>query len=403
MKLVEKHIIKKGHKYFEEIDKLSFASKNLYNLANYHIRQEFFKTGKILSYPKLDKLLQSTDAYKALPAKVSQQVLMILARNWKAFMEAEIAYTKNPEKFNSKPKIPKYKHKQTGRNILIYTIQALKKPELRNGIVAPSKNQIKVFTRQNEIHQIRIVPRPEHYVIEIVYEHEDVSMLLDNGNVAGVDIGLNNLAAVTSNKAGFEPFLVNGRPIKSINAYYNKKKAKLQSSLPKDQKSSRRIKKLTNKRNRQIDNYLHNASKYLIQRLSSEGVTTIIIGKNERWKQNINIGKTNNQNFVFIPHARFVSQLQYKAQLAGIQVIITEESYTSKCSFLDNEPICKHESYLGKRIHRGLFRSAQGIFINADINGSANIVRKVFPNVHSDGIQGIVVYPVRIAPYKLAK
>ena len=151
-------------------------------------------------------------------------------------------------------------------------------------------------------------------------------------------------------------------------------------------------------RNCKIENYLHNASRVIIDSLLQYHIGTLVIGKNDLWKQSISLGKRNNQNFVSIPHATFVSQLQYKAQLVGIHVNIIEESYTSKCSFLDNEPIQKHDAYVGKRIFRGLFRSANGQKINADINGSANIIRKVFPNAFADGIQGVVVPPKRINP-----
>jgi len=127
-------------------------------------------------------------------------------------------------------------------------------------------------------------------------------------------------------------------------------------------------------------------------------IGTLVVGKNDGWKQAIGIGKHNNQNFVSIPHARFIKMLQYKGELAGVEVIVTEESYTSKCSFLDNEPVCKHEQYQGRRIQRGLFRSRDGTLINADINGAANIIRKAVPNAVANGIEGVVVHPVLVLP-----
>jgi putative transposase len=233
-----------------------------------------------------------------------------------------------------------------------------------------------------------------------VYEKDIKDLKLDKNNIAGIDIGLNNLASVTSNLNGLKPLLINGKPLKSINQYFNKKKAHLQSFV--GDKSSRRLRKLTDKRNRKVDNYLHNASCVLLNYFISNNIGTVVIGKNKQWKTKINIGKRNNQAFVNIPHSRFIEIIEYKCLLVGITVIITEESYTSKCSFIDFEKLEHHENYLGKRKYRGLFVSAEKIKINADCNGSGNIIRKVFPNAFTNGIQGVLVPPVRLTPYKLA-
>ena len=401
MNLVEKHVVKPGNSFYPEIDNLCFLSKNLYNLGNYHIRQEFFKSGNCLSYPDLNRILICTEDYKALPAKVSQQVLIVLCRNWKAFLEAVKEYKISPGKFYSIPKIPHYKDKKEGRNLLIYTIQALNKKELKKGYIVLSKTSMRFKSNKQGIKQVRIIPRMEHYVVEMVYEIPDVIPLIDNGKVAGIDMGLNNLASVTSNDPDFKPFLINGRPLKSINSFYNKTKAKLQEQLPKKIKTSKKIRKLTEKRNWKIDDYLHKSSSCLIDQLVIHQISTLVIGKNDNWKQNISLGKRTNQNFVSIPHSRFIEQLTYKAEMKGIKVITTEESYTSKCSFIDDEKLEKHTNYKGKRVHRGLFQSAEGILINADINGSYNIIRKVFPKFHYNGIKGYVVTPIRFTSYKL--
>ena len=406
MKLVERHFIKKTHKFFPSLDAWAFASKNLYNLANYTIRQEFFKSGNPLSYPTLAKQLKETEAYRALPAKVSQQVLLTLSKSWKGFFAGKKSYKENPQKFSAKPHLPGYKNKQYGRNLLVFTTQALSQPALRNGVVKLSKIDVQFPTKQTGVKQVRIIPRPtprktSYYIIEVVYEKSpNKAKGLDKTVVAGIDIGLNNLAAVTSNHPCFNPFLINGRPLKAINAFYNKKRSRLQYLLPKGQYKSRQIESLTRTRNCKIDHYLHHASSFLIKTLVSKRIGTLLIGKNDGWKQGINIGKQNNQNFVSVPHSRFVHQLCYKAQLVGIDVILTEESYTSKCSFLDFEPIQKKEIYAGQRVSRGLFRAQNGQFINADINGSANIIRKVIPNAFADGIQAVVVRPIRITPCK---
>lgn len=201
------------------------------------------------------------------------------------------------------------------------------------------------------------------------------SLKQDNKRYASIDLGLNNLATVGSNV--MKPFIINGKPLKSINQFYNKKLAKLKSNLKDEKKTSNRIKRLHFKRNNKIKDYLHKASRCIINQLVSNSINTLIIGHNKKWKQEINIGSVNNQKFVSIPHSRFIDMLKYKASLEGINVLIQEESYTSKCSFLDNEPIQKHECYKGTRIKRGLFKSKKHGLINADVNGALNILRKV--------------------------
>lgn len=265
-----------------------------------------------------------------------------------------------------------------------------------------SGTRIQLPTKVNtsDICQVRIIPNSISYTIEVVYEVSEVMPLEDNSRIASIDIGLNNLATVTTNTDS-KPLIINGKPLKSINQYYNKKKAKLQAYVG-DKGKSKRIATLTQKRNNKVKNYLHNASRFIVNHLVSNHITTLVIGKNDQWKQDINIGKRNNQNFVNIPHATFIQHLECKCQLVGITVKLQEESYTSKCSFLDKEPIKKQEQYQGKRIKRGLFRAANGTLINADQNGSLNILRKAFPNAFADGIQGVVVRRVRVTPYKIA-
>ncbi|MEH1926146.1 MAG: transposase [Nostoc sp.] len=202
MQLVEKHVIKSSHKYYQEIDNLCFLSKNLYNASNYLIRQNLFKTGKILNYNQVQKLTQKSVDYKAIPAKVSQQTLMVLDRNWKSFLAALKAYEKNPSKFLSKPKLPKYKNKVEGRNLVVYTVQALSKPALVKGLIKLSQTKIVLRTKANNIAQVRIVPKLDHYLVEIVYNKEIEPHLLDQSKIASIDLGLNNLAAVTFNQSG---------------------------------------------------------------------------------------------------------------------------------------------------------------------------------------------------------
>ncbi len=394
MQLVEQHIITRNHPYFAEIDAAAFASKNLYNLANYEIRQAFISTGEWLRYASLAATLKTTDAYKALPAKVSQWVLKVLDKNWQAFFAATKEYKTDPSKFLGRPKLPKYKDKKAGRNVLTYTTQAISSKLLRIGQIKLSGLSFTVKTKKINIDQVRIVPRKNHYVIEVVHTVEEQPADLDYTLVAGMDMGVDNLVAITSNKPGFTPLLVNGRPLKSINQFYNKRKAELQSILGSDKAQSKRIDSLTDRRNRRIDHYLHTASRRIVDMLVKERIGVLVVGRNPEWKQEINLGKATNQKFVQIPHARFFNQLSYKCQLVGIKVIEREESYTSKTSFLDNEPIQKATHYVGRRIRRGLFRSGNGTLINADVNGSYNIIRKAFPAAFSQGIEAVVVRPV---------
>jgi len=329
---------------------------------------------------------------------VSQQVLRMLDKNWQAFFAAVRAYRENLGKFKKRPGLPRYLHKTEGRYALVYTIQALSKPALKQGIIQPSGLAISVVTRQTRIAQVRIVPRGQFYVVEVVYEKDVEQAAVDPNLAAGIDIGLNNLAAITSNKPGFVPVLVNGRPVKHINQGYNKRRAELQTKLGKPGRT-RRMERLTTRRTRQINHYMHTHSRRIIDLLIAEGIGTLVIGKNDGWKQEISIGKRNNQNFVQVPHARFIQMLTYKAELVGIQVILTNESHTSKCSFLDDEPICHHPRYVGKRIKRGLFRAADGRqIINADVNGAYNIIRKAIPGAFGQGKAGVVVHPVGTAP-----
>ena len=394
MQLVERHLVKSKNKYFSEIDRLAFASKNIYNKTQYFARQHFFETGKMYSYADIYHIVKTEPEYRFLPTKVSQQTIKLVAQNWTGWLGAIRAYYKAPAKFLGKPKIPKYLNKD-GRQVVTYTKQAIS--FVNPDYIRLSQTDIKIKTRipYENINQVRLVPKGTCYVIEVIYEKELTENDLDYGLVAGIDLGLNNLATITSNKHGYVPFFVNGRPLKAINQMYNKTKAKLQSQLPPSLYTSSQIKKVTERRNRRIDHFLHVYSRWIIDDLVQHGIGNLVIGRNKNWKQDINIGKRNNQNFVSIPFYRFVQMLSYKAEMAGIIVYETEESYTSKCSFLDNESIGKHEEYLGRRVKRGLFKSAKGILINADVNGSYNIIKKVFPDVN-EGLGDVVVHPVKV-------
>lgn len=374
MILAERHIIKKSDYRFEELQSICKLSKNLYNVALYNTRQYFFENNVFLSAFQLDAVLRKKEDvdYNALPQKVAQQTLKIVEQNFKSFFA--LLKLKNKGKYNSKIKLPKYLDKN-GEYVTIYTNQAISKKSLKCGFIQLSKSSVKIKTNIKEVQQVRLIPKGSHIVVEVLYKVEDVESLADNERYASIDLGLNNLATVSSNV--IKPFLINGKPLKSINQYYNKKLSNLKSKLRDGKKTSKRIKNLTDKRGNKIKDYLHKSSTILVNQLVSNDINTLVIGNNKCWKQDINIGKRNNQNFVQIPHAVFIKMLEYKCKLRGINVLLTEESYTSKCSFLDDEDIKKHTVYKGKRIKRGLFKSSEGVLINADVNGSLNILKKV--------------------------
>lgn len=408
MQLTERHIIKSTEHRFAQIDELAFKSKNLYNAANYVIRQSFIYGWGYVNYNEMNRLMKSQEAYKALPAKVSQQILMVLDKNWKSFFEAFNAYKADSSKFTGRPKLPKYKDKVKGRNLLVYTIQAISSKQLKKGIIKLSGTELSIKTQLNpdQICQVRLVPKCDSYVIEVIYDEAE-STLGNANSVASIDLGLDNLVALTSNQPGFIPLLINGRPLKSINQFYNKRKGKLQSQLKGGRKTSLRIQRLTRCRNQKVDNYLHHTSHVIIDILMAKQIGTLVIGKNAQWKTEIELGKKTNQNFVSIPHSRLIEMLEYKARLVGITVIVQEESYTSRSSFLGLDPIPvygkteKEPVFTGKRIKRGLYKTSTGQLINSDVNASYNILRKAIPNAFSDGIGSCVVQPMRVNPLKV--
>lgn len=324
MQLVEQHCIGRNNSRFEVIDRVAFASKNLYNAALYETRQAYIHQGYRIFFKELYHLMKSHEAYKALPAKVAQQVLKQLDQNWESYFEACKAWNEDSSKFVGHPRLPKYKDKQKGRNILVYTVQAVSRKGLKKGIVQPSGVPIEIQTMHTYIDCVRIVPRSGYYVVEVVYEQEKQQADVDKKLVASLDLGINNLVALTSNKVGFIPRLVNGRPIKSASHFYNKRKADLQALRGSETTFTRRMERMTIRRTRIIDHYLHTASRRILDLLIQERIGILVIGKNPLWKQETKMGKRNNQNFLQIPHSRFIAMLTYKAELVGIQVRIGE-------------------------------------------------------------------------------
>lgn len=413
MHLVERHLVKQADPRFAVLDTAAFASKNLYNQANYQIRQAYTQKETYLSYVEVFHRVKGMECYKALPAKVANSILILLHKNWISFFEAKKAYQEDPSRFTGRPTLPKYKDKIKGRNILIYDKQALgKRAFKKTAKLIPSGLPIEIDTCVAEfwqIAQVRIVPCSDGYMIEVVYEQQEEQGQadVDPALVAAIDVGVNVLAALTSNKPGFVPRVLSGKPIKSLNQGYNKQRAQAQSRLSREKRcTSRQLDHTTTKRNRRVEHYLHTASRRIIDLLVEESIGTLVIGKNALWKQEVSMGKRNNQSFVQIPHARFIDQLTYKAKLVGIRVIITEESYTSKASFLDRDPIPTYRAdqtnpavFSGKRIARSWYRAKDGQVIHADVNGSYNILRKSSsdPSQLGRGVGGAAVLPRRLA------
>ena len=373
MQLVERHIFS----YSQHLDNLCWLSKCLYNHCLYEIRQHWFKTGLMLSEYELSTRLAKEDNpfYRAFPAQTSQQIIKLLFKNFKSFFKAIKEWKKNPSKFKSRPKIPGYKDKQDGQNIVIFTNQNC---GLKNGFINFPKlvklNPLK--TKVDNLHQVRIIPQCGCYIIEIVYEKKEVNYELDSSKYCGIDLGVSNIITMIDN-SGFVPIIVKGGVLKRVNQWWNKRKAELQSYLKNNRKTSERIEHLTLRRNCKIDDLLHKISRYVIDHCIKHEIKTIVIGYNEEWKQEVNLGNKTNQNFVYLPHKKLIDKIKYKAQLVGIDVKIHEESYTSKCDALAFEEVKKHEEYIGRRVNRGLFKSSVGKVLNADVNGALNILRKV--------------------------
>ena len=382
MNLTETHQIRPNHKLYSICDELCFKSKNLYNAALFEFRQSFFdKELDTLTWQNINRIFNQNNQfdYRELPSKVSNTVLKKLGNNISSFW----SLVKKSD-YNKKVSLPKYLHKTEGRFIVEFNKQTFsnKRDEDNNLIICKSSLDLRIPTKVEKPQQIRIIPKVGCYMIEVVYEVEE-NRLKQNQRVAAIDLGLNNLATVVTND-GDNPILISGRKIKSINQYYNKMTSKNKALLPYNVFTSKSLHRLWLKRNNKISYEIHKVTKFLANYFDERDVSKVIIGNNSVWKNEINLGKRNNQNFVNIPYTKFINQLTYKCQLLGITVIVREESYTSKASFLDYDEIPNYKDevipkFSGKRIKRGLYRSTTRK-INADVNGAYNIMVKENPN-----------------------
>lgn len=384
---VEKHVIKSSDKYFPLLMNFCRLSKNLYNHANYLVRNQFFEEGTWLRYNTLDRLLKQDieyPDYKSMPtAQSAQQTLRLLDKNWKSFFKSIKDWSEHKDKYLGKPKPPKFL-KKSGNYSLMLTNQEFRLkdgkiyfPKVFNGFTLSPK-----FVNRNNylsFQQVRFIPHKQRIVVEMVYSISIPISEPDNNRYIGIDVGVSNLAVV-GNNVGVTPFIINGRPVKSINQNYNRHLSHYKSvaKMMNNKDYTKKLGNITEKRNAQIEDYMHKSSRKIISFCIENNIHTIIIGKNPEWKQNSKLGKSN-QDFVQIPFARFIEMIQYKAEECGIAVILTEESYTSGTSFIDNELPIKENYNKSRRVHRGLFKSNNGILINADLNGAYQIIKKVFP------------------------
>jgi putative transposase len=376
----------------------------LYNEANYAIKQSLKAQGTWIRYNQLYHQLKRSTNYRQLPAQTAQQILRLLDKAWNSFFRAIKEWKRHPEKFKKKPRPPKYK-KKNGEHLLMFTNQQCR---IKNNVLLFPNNLTfdhDITTRLADttaLREVRVLPKGVGYVCEIVYQKVIQPKATDKRRIAGIDLGVSNIITLVNN-IGKKPIVVkdDGRGIKSINQFYQKEKALLQSMYERQGiQDGIKIKKLRVKYDRKSKDYLHKLSRGIITWCVQHGIGKLVIGYNHEWKQQVELGKRNNQTFVLIPYQKIITLIRYKAEEEGMEVELVEEYHTSKCSFLDNETIEHHEQYLGKRIRRGLFRSAKGMLINADVNGAGNIIRKSEPNaftkVKADGVGGCFgLHPVR--------
>lgn len=392
MKLTERHIIKDNR--FEEV---CHKSGLLYNYVLYNVRQGIFSKNYLKEYDFSTKLNRENQFdFRNLPSSVSQQVIAQVFSVIKGWMRSVKEFEKNPSKFHSKPKLPKYKSGKK-QNMIVFTVAScrVKQDEyiyFVKNIIQPIKTNVK----KEELKQVRIIPQATCYVVEVIYERKEQNIDLQKNNFLSIDLGLNNLCTCTNN-VNQKFFIVNGKVVKSFNQWFNKTKAKWMSFVG-DKGISKRLKRLICYRNLWINDKMHKISRFIIDFCKKNNIGTIVIGLNKNWKQNINLGKKNNQKFVDIPFSSLVDKISYKAKLVGIDVKITEESYTSKVDHLAFENLEKHDIYFGKRKKRGLFQSSVNQLINADINGSIGIARKVFGDSAVQQIigSGLAFNPIRV-------
>ena len=381
-----KHLSKKE---FRNLKYLCHIAKNLKNQAIYNVRQHYFNNKKYLSYSENYKMLKNSENYKKLNSNMAQQILKEVDESFKSFF-ALLKLAKKGQ-YNGKIKLPNYLDKD-GFTTLVIGFVRLKDDML----IVPYSNSFRKTHKEiaiklppvlkgKKIKEIRIIPKQHsrYFEIQYIYEVEEVQRELNKENVLGIDLGIDNLCTCVTNTGA--SFIIDGRKLKSINQYYNKINAKLQSIKDKQkiERTTLRQKRIARKRNNRINDYLLKAARTIVNYCLNNDIGKLVLGYNEDFQRNSNIGSINNQNFVNIPYGKLRDKLIYLCKLYGIEFKLQEESYTSKASFFDGDeiPIYDKENlqeyvFSGKRIKRGLYQTSTGKLINADCNGALNILRK---------------------------
>jgi putative transposase len=402
---------------FKRLKELTHHAKNLYNQTLWTLREAFEATGLYFSYSQMDKAMKQVTNlegevnYKLLKAKVAQQTLRRLDKNFRSFFSCHQDFQKNPGKYKGKPKPPSFQ-KELYSNLIFdyqaFRIQGLliveKAPPmtLPNGktlgagesiryeqvVVLEKGLEIQVPKQlwDKDIKQVEIIPKHKSFHAVFVYEEDPTDFIQVNQNeqVMSIDLGLNNLATCVTNGV-IEPFIIDGKRLKSVNAYYNKRKAKMQFKLSKrGKKWSRRLQSLTNWRNAVVNDYMHKATSIVVKTCVKHGISKVVVGDVVKSLNGINLSKRTNQNFVNLSLGQFVNVLGYKLGSHGISLVVANESYTSKASFLDDDKMPKRynpktsikHTFSGQRVKRGLYKSSDGTLLNADANGAYNILRK---------------------------
>ena len=421
MILSEEHRIKKHNnaELLREIDEYCYKVKNLSNSVNYLIKQCYRIHTKIKNDKTLEEweddlirsvnsgiaeynlgrseskwlryidadngyiadayflswYLKGTEVYKDVPyATCSQICIQEKCREWKSFYSATAEYQKDPKKFKEQPHVPGYLDPKKGRGSLVITSQNFKVDEAGNVTMPKFLSGIHIRARHGNVRQIRIKVFKNSILISLMYEKEEKQIC--GTKVMGIDLGVNNLIAAAWDSED-RPVIINGKPLKSINQYYNKARAHMQkeAKVYNGKNRTRRIDKLTAKRNRKIKDYMHKASRKIVDMAVSSGVGLIVIGANHGWKQEVHMGNITNQNFVSIPYKTLTDMIVYKAKLEGIEVKTVRESYTSGTSYLDGEKPAREYYDKARRVKRGLFKSNTGILINADINAAYQMMK----------------------------
>ena len=374
---------------FEALREMCRHAKNLYNVGLYNVRQEFFATGLALSYETNCKVAKTNENYRHLQAGVSQQILGEVSGAFGSFLALKRLAERN-EYPAEKVHIPRYLEKNGFYSLVLST----------NAITIPFPSRLDPKT----VKQVRILPKYDarFFEIEFVCTVSQETGEFEPDSALAIDLGLDNLAAcIDTNGASF---LIDGRTLKSINHRYNQHNAELQSV--KDKQGIESITNqqacITNNRNHRIRDTLNKAARYIFNHCLAHGIGTVIVGSNPGWKQEINLGRVTNQNFVQIPHWQLKRKLTGLCERYGMRYVEQEEAYSSKASFLDQDPLPEYGAgikpvFSGKRIARGLYRSRDGRVVNADVHGAANIMRKSKQKFNFERLcTGILAMPLRI-------